>query len=48
VALVTRLGDGLLPSADTVYQDGDLVHILTTAAALTSVERTLDQLPPAF
>jgi trk system potassium uptake protein len=48
VAYVTRLGDGLLPSAATVYQDGDLIHIVTTATALTTVERTLDQLPPAF
>jgi trk system potassium uptake protein TrkA len=45
---VTRLGDGLLPAKDTVYQDGDLVHIITTAAALTTVERVLDQLPPAL
>ena len=48
VAYITRLGDGLLPSVETVYQDGDLIHILTTASALTSVERTLDQLPSAF
>ena len=48
VAYVTRLGDGLLPGADTVFQDGDLVHVLTTASALTAVERTLDQLPPAL
>jgi trk system potassium uptake protein TrkA len=46
VAYVTRLGDGLLPTADTVYQDGDLVHVLTTAAHLPSVEQTLDKVPP--
>jgi trk system potassium uptake protein len=26
VALITRLGEGLLPHADTVVQEGDLVH----------------------
>ena len=38
--------DGLLPGADTVYQDGDLVHVVTTASALQSVEQTLDETPP--
>jgi trk system potassium uptake protein TrkA len=46
VAYVTRLGDGILPDAETVYQDGDLVHVITTASALTAVEQTLDQTPP--
>jgi trk system potassium uptake protein TrkA len=46
VAYVTRLGDGLLPTSDTVYQDGDLVHVLTTAADLPKVERILDMEPP--
>lgn len=46
VVYVTRLGDGMLPGADTVYQDGDLVHIATTAGALTTVEQTLDASPP--
>jgi trk system potassium uptake protein len=48
VAYITRLGDGLLPRPDTVYQDGDLVHIVTTAAALSTVERTIDQVPPVL
>ena len=48
VAYVTRLGEGLLPLADTVYQDGDLVHVITTTATLTTVERTLDQIPRAL
>ena len=25
--VITRLGDGLLPGPDTVYQDGDLLHL---------------------
>ena len=28
VAFLTRLGEGLLPGADTVLQDGDLVHVV--------------------
>ena len=46
VAYVTRLGEGMLPKVDTVYQDGDLVHLVTTSAGLRSVEQTLDQTPP--
>ena len=46
VAYVTRLGEGMIPKVDTVYQDGDLVHLATTTAALSSVEQTLDQTPP--
>src|SRR5665811_460622 len=46
VAYVTRLGDGILPGADTVYQDGDLVHVITTSAELANVEQTLDDTPP--
>src|SRR5580765_5668054 len=29
VAYLTRLGEGLLPTPDTVYQDGDIVHVLS-------------------
>ena len=46
VVYVTRLGEGMMPKVDTVYQDGDLVHLVTTTAALSSVEQTLDQIPP--
>ena len=46
VAYVTRLGDGILPIADTVYQDGDLVHVITTRDLLTTVEQALDDAPP--
>ncbi len=31
VALITRLGDGMLPHADSVVQEGDLVHACMTA-----------------
>jgi len=46
VAYVTRLGEGMLPKVDTVYQDGDLVHLVASTAELSSVEQTLDQTPP--
>ncbi|MDQ1536997.1 MAG: trk/ktr system potassium uptake protein [Actinomycetota bacterium] len=48
VAYLTRLGDGMLPIADTVYQDGDLIHVLTTSAILPTAERILDDPPPAL
>jgi trk system potassium uptake protein TrkA len=28
VAYLTRLGEGIIPTADTVYQEGDLVHLV--------------------
>ncbi len=31
VALLTRLGEGLLPHTDSVLQEGDLVHVCMTA-----------------
>jgi trk system potassium uptake protein len=46
VAYVTRLGEGMLPGAETVFQDGDLLHVITTSDALRIVEQTLDQTPP--
>jgi len=46
VAYVTRLGDGMLPGTETVYQEGDLVHVVATASDLTKVEQILDQTPP--
>jgi trk system potassium uptake protein TrkA len=46
VAFVTRLGAGILPTADTVYQEGDLVHVTTLNTDLGTVERTLDTAPP--
>ena len=46
IAYVTRLGEGILPGADTVYQEGDLVHLVTTSDELPVVEQRLDQPPP--
>ncbi|HYN29556.1 MAG TPA: TrkA family potassium uptake protein [Dermatophilaceae bacterium] len=47
VAYVTRLGQGFLAGPDTVYQDGDLVHLTLPRDALASAERVLDSTPPA-
>src|SRR5687767_3437774 len=43
VAFLTRLGEGLLPGADTVLQDGDIVHVIMRddeADAIESVFRS--------
>ena len=45
-AYLTRLGSGILPTSETVFQEGDLLHLATLAAELPAVERTLDA-PPA-
>ncbi|GGB90893.1 potassium channel family protein [Knoellia flava] len=47
VAYLSRLGEGMLPKADTVYQDGDLVHFSLDRDRLAEAERTLDAAPPA-
>lgn len=47
VAYVTRLGEGLIPTSDTVHQDGDLVHFALDRARLSEAERILDAAPPA-
>ena len=46
VAFITRLGEGVVPHKDTVYQDGDLVHLVTATSSLATVEYKLDQPPP--
>jgi trk system potassium uptake protein TrkA len=46
VAYLTRLGEGLIPRADMVIQQGDLVHVVVPRDDLARVERLCDQ-PPA-
>ena len=41
VALVTRLGDGLLPYPDLVLQDGDLLHIVAATDSLPRLSALL-------
>ena len=45
-AYLTRLGSGILPSAETVFQEGDLLHVAAIKSELPAAERTLDA-PPA-
>jgi trk/ktr system potassium uptake protein len=47
LAYLTRLGDGFLPAADTVYQEGDLIHLALRRDDLATAERVLDAPPPA-
>lgn len=47
VCFITRLGHALLPVADTVYQDGDLVHAAYETAARERVESILGSAPRA-
>jgi trk system potassium uptake protein len=42
---LTRLGSAILPTGDTVFQEGDLLHLASVAADLPAVERTLDAAP---
>jgi trk system potassium uptake protein len=41
VAFLTRLGEGLVPTPDTVYQEGDLVHVVMRHDQAASVEQAL-------
>ncbi len=46
VAFLLRLGEGRIPRADTVLQDGDILHVLCEGERLPDVERVLDRVPP--
>lgn len=46
VAFVTRLGDAQLPTLQTVYQEGDEVHLITERSTLPEIEQRLDNPPP--
>ncbi len=45
VALITRFGEGILPHADTVVQDGDLVHVSMRWDEREQVERAFSTGP---
>ncbi len=45
VALLTRLGDGMLPHADSVLQEGDLVHVTVRADRVDEVVKILAAAP---
>ncbi|MGL5909614.1 MAG: TrkA family potassium uptake protein, partial [Phycicoccus sp.] len=46
VAYFTRLGEGQLPEPDTVYQEGDFLHLAVRRDDLATAERALDTAPP--
>lgn len=45
VAFLTRLGEGLVPGPDTVYQEGDLVHLVVREDQLLAAEAALAHAP---
>jgi trk system potassium uptake protein TrkA len=45
VAFLTRLGEGLLPRADTVIQEGDLVHVVMLERDVAAIESQLGTKP---
>jgi trk system potassium uptake protein len=47
LAYLTRLGDGMIPGPETVYQEGDLIHIALKREDLAVAERVLDAPPRA-
>lgn len=47
LAFMTRLGEGLLPTQDTVIQDGDLLHVAMREEDVERVERLFASGPEA-
>ncbi|MGL5864565.1 MAG: potassium channel family protein [Dermatophilaceae bacterium] len=47
IAYFTRLGEGQLPTPDTVYQEGDFLHLAVPRDDLAAAERALDTAPPS-
>jgi trk system potassium uptake protein TrkA len=45
VAYLTRLGEGIVPTTRTVYQEGDLVHVVMSEVDVPVVERLLAAAP---
>jgi trk system potassium uptake protein TrkA len=47
VALLTRLGEGMLPHAASVLQEGDLLHVTALGDRLGQVAAVLSAAPQA-
>jgi trk system potassium uptake protein TrkA len=45
VAYLTRLGEGIVPGSDTVYQEGDLVHLILREEDVPIAEKVLSAAP---
>lgn len=46
VAYLTRLGDGMVPESDSVFQEGDLLHLSLPTERVQQVEETLKSAKP--
>tara|TARA_B110000503_G_C7065965_1_gene378764 strand:+ start:317 stop:964 length:648 start_codon:yes stop_codon:yes gene_type:complete len=45
VAFITRLGSGMIPTENTVLQEGDIVHVMATDEEIKNIENTLAKSP---
>ena len=45
VAFITRLGEGMIPSENSVLQEGDLIHVMVSNSELANVEMSLAKSP---
>ena len=45
VAFITRLGEGKIPDEHTVFQEGDVLHLLVSDADIAKAEKTLAEPP---
>jgi trk system potassium uptake protein TrkA len=45
VAYLTRFGEGMLPRADTSYQQGDTVHVMLNVADNSEISHVLASAP---
>jgi trk system potassium uptake protein TrkA len=45
VAFISRFGDAVLPTADTVYQAGDLIYLMAPTDSMLAAERVLARPP---
>ncbi|HEX6468904.1 MAG TPA: TrkA family potassium uptake protein [Streptosporangiaceae bacterium] len=43
VAFVARMGDGIVPDADTVIQEGDVVHVMARAADMERINEAVSK-----
>jgi trk system potassium uptake protein TrkA len=45
VAFITRLGEAMVPTINTVLQDGDLIHLMVPSKEIKNVELALSKSP---
>lgn len=47
IAYISRLGEGMLPGSQMVFQDKDVLNVICENGDLTRIERILESPPPA-